>query len=485
MMLGCASQRSAREPRPTTPPKRSKESEDSTYSYDFPEASPAWQAYQQLKALGIKDRQLDKGCPTLKILKDGTGQRRVWGQNDKKVTACEVQEFSLNHYLEHPEVAKLFAGNPIPWSLDDLDPDTEYDQIMRDQIEGAIARLNLEIEQLGYPRGSEAYQERMAVGLTYLFSVPGIWKHHPEFKDQYAEVIQELTDLGLNNLALHIQNRSPDFGFRPSDGVEYSALEALRRGTGNCTEQSKVLFDMFKRAGLDPFFVYVDLWDTNDPFIKDQVKKNPGYKHVCLGLRLGNKVRLFDPTLASVHPPHVTFYPLTLREYLGHDYLNHGMFAFGQGDLERAMSMADQAISLGENFGHAHTVRGLVWMKESKYPEAFKEHSSAIELNGRDPMFWSNRAGARIEMGDASGAIADLNQAIALNADYWTAYFNRASAFFSNGQESMARKDFVKFLGFDLDIGPQTVAAFLTNKFRPHWEKGTCTVKIGRPIISI
>lgn len=107
---------------------------------------------------------------------------------------------------------------------------------------------------------------------------------------------------------------------------EYTALKAIDRNTGDCTELSKILYAVLKRAGYKPHFVFVDPWKSQYRRINFLVQQNPNYWHVAIGLHHGGKKYVLDPALADPHTVHQGGRSaLSLRQYLSLDYSNRGV----------------------------------------------------------------------------------------------------------------------------------------------------------------
>jgi ankyrin repeat protein len=63
-----------------------------------------------------------------------------------------------------------------------------------------------------------------------------------------------------------------------------------------------------------------------------------------------------------------------------------------------------------------------------EYEAALALYGEAIALDGRDPAFWSNRAGCRMKLGDFEAALADAEVARALKPDWPKACYRMAEA---------------------------------------------------------
>jgi len=76
------------------------------------------------------------------------------------------------------------------------------------------------------------------------------------------------------------------------------------------------------------------------------------------------------------------------------------------------------------------------------WPSAIDFYSKAIELNDKEPTFWSNRAQAYLKTEAYGFAIRDATKAIELNPSFVKAYYRRATAYAAILKPKDAVKDF-------------------------------------------
>ncbi len=110
-------------------------------------------------------------------------------------------------------------------------------------------------------------------------------------------------------------------------------------------------------------------------------------------------------------------------------FLNSGVEKFKAGDYAGSISQFDMAIYYKEPSGTAYYLRGCAHKILKKYDEAIFDFSKSIQLG---PNFaaesYLGRGMAKIEMGNARGAISDYDNAILLKPDLGNVYFHRCLA---------------------------------------------------------
>jgi tetratricopeptide (TPR) repeat protein len=89
-------------------------------------------------------------------------------------------------------------------------------------------------------------------------------------------------------------------------------------------------------------------------------------------------------------------------------------------------------------------VRGKARYDKQDYPGAIQEYTQALKLNSNDASAYYNRALARTAQGHTSGAIQDYAQVIKLNPNNAAAHYNRALALEYQGNKRLAIEDYQK-----------------------------------------
>jgi len=65
-----------------------------------------------------------------------------------------------------------------------------------------------------------------------------------------------------------------------------------------------------------------------------------------------------------------------------------------------------------------------------KFKEAAQHYTQAIDLDGQNHIYWSNRSMAYLRLGENQKALEDADRVISINAVWPKGYFRRGSALF-------------------------------------------------------
>ena len=71
---------------------------------------------------------------------------------------------------------------------------------------------------------------------------------------------------------------------------------------------------------------------------------------------------------------------------------------------------------------------GNKFQQEGKFDEAIEAYTKAIDLDGSDHTFWSNRSAAYLAKGDADGAFKDAVECIKVKPDWPKGYVRKGAA---------------------------------------------------------
>ena len=100
----------------------------------------------------------------------------------------------------------------------------------------------------------------------------------------------------------------------------------------------------------------------------------------------------------------------------------------------------------------AYVYRGISAYDRGDLDQAIANYDQAIALDPQFAIAYNNRGNAYYYKGDLDQAIADCDQAIALDPQYAAAYNNRGLAYYDQGNLDQAIADFERAL--DLALSP-------------------------------
>jgi len=497
-LTGCASPRKV--PPRTTPPRP--DPPEPKYTQEFDHSSEVYKLYLRAKRLVATDSSLDVGCNKIFYSKTGDPTQRPWGKEDKKIQACEVYEHILDRWDLNEDYNALAEGlteKPIPWSLDYLGPKTKEDAKIQKKAKAAIAFLDETLHKQKIEPASETYHERRILGLLYLVAYPGE-NNMKGLSENIAEMQREKNPnvLEKNELAESIMargyyeklairaaqgglheymdylEREGSFFLRHRGREERTALEAIKTQTGECTENSKVLYALLNKAGYNPHFFFVDIWKTQHPGLKYFLQENPLYDHVAIGFQHEGKDYTLDPSLPD---PDIRYegakIPLTLRQYLALDYSNQGMpyynadppqFASAERAFKKGLQFEDSFIAPYLNMSNL-LHRGAYDIadqdeKIKQLEKALKYINRAISINPAESRSYFQRAKTQMSLGNIENALLDIEEAIKLNPNVWRFYFTRAQLYFIKKNPNVAVSNFAEVIRLSPKNGYQEVENF-------------------------
>ena len=87
------------------------------------------------------------------------------------------------------------------------------------------------------------------------------------------------------------------------------------------------------------------------------------------------------------------------------------------GDTDGAMTDFERALELQPDLTEAHLMLGIGYYEKKDYTRALEEYDNYLAVIPDNFHAWSNRAAAFLRIGDLAAARADIDRALALNAD--------------------------------------------------------------------
>ena len=453
----------------------------------------AYKLYQGLLAQEVSLAEMDVGEGAInytgKTCPDGVSTCLI-GAHDGVVTSSEVFEYALNDYEKYRGIIEGTLQSPIPWVLNDLNSATSFDAEIRIRVQSAIDQLKEILKDQGIDEGTEEYKERMAVGIYYLAVLPDaktirIFLSSSEYATLPTSVkkmleMKELTDLGLEKFKDYLKING-GFYLIKGNSEEYTALEAIQKSRGECTENSKILFALLRMGGLDPQFVLVKrkgLLTSGDPEIEAYLKDLPaGMDHFCIGFELRGRFRLLDPSIFDSNADYTEYFPLSLRQYLNFDYSNRGNSWAKKEEYDKAIVDYTRAIEIDPRLAEAYTNRGVAWSNKGEYDKAITDHSKAIEINPQFAEAYSNRGNDWDDKGESDKAIADYTRAIEIDPQLAEAYANLGLALVRAGKLEKALQPLAQFLKFAPEQS-NTLSSMLSSNSSTRWNRTTDSKEI-------
>jgi len=138
------------------------------------------------------------------------------------------------------------------------------------------------------------------------------------------------------------------------------------------------------------------------------------------------------------------------------DYLAQARALLGKkGSEQEVIRLANQALALRQS-GDAYFYRAYAKSALGDKQEAIADYNQAIAINPQLTAAYNNRGNDKSDLGDKQGAIAEYNQAIAINPQYAIAYSNRGFAKSELGDKQEAIADYNQAIA----INPQYATAY-------------------------
>jgi len=127
-------------------------------------------------------------------------------------------------------------------------------------------------------------------------------------------------------------------------------------------------------------------------------------------------------------------------------YYERGMKRRYNRQFDPAIDDFSKAIALTPNNLWAYVARGHAYAYKKDFARAFADQETAIRKQPNE-VTYTGRAVDLIEAGEYDRAVADLNEALRINAKYFYGYFWRGEAYLKKGDFGKAEADYQTALG--------------------------------------
>ncbi|MBF0106624.1 MAG: hypothetical protein HQM16_15020 [Deltaproteobacteria bacterium] len=389
-------------------------------SLGFSENSIAGTAYRALKKAGVTDEKINDGYYSFNYTQSSSSAPQYIGGDPAMVEEFEVYEEVVDRFESEPNnpvFRKIFEemiGEPAPLVLDDLKASTDFDDQIREKVYRAINEIDLILRDQGVPPEDERYRELQAIALFYFVDFPAPerlqkWNKEPRSRVFFLERTRELTALDQKRFSNIDLTAFQDYLFEngglgsyestKDSPAELSALDALKDKLGFCTEKAKILYAVFRLAGLEAQFVVVPRrgivektpeWKANGLQAQQAADADTAYdSHALIGLKVSEdgEIRLFDLTFLDSDAKFSIYYFLRTINYLGWDLSNTCTGHSRVNDNEKALGMCRRAALFAPNVAstHANVARVLTRLRtgnrRDNMIEAKEHYEKAIMLD--------------------------------------------------------------------------------------------------------
>ena len=143
--------------------------------------------------------------------------------------------------------------------------------------------------------------------------------------------------------------------------------------------------------------------------------------------------------------------PTASQRTEAHTRFNLALAAQTTGDLERAMTLLQQAISLDPTLKHAYNNLGNLYYQRQQYDDAVAMYHQALALDPDYMQARNNLGSAYIQLSQYEQAIAELQKVLQADGTSSLAYYNLACVYARTGDSTQA----VHYLQRAVEIEPQ------------------------------
>lgn len=322
---------------------------------------PRWVGqHQRLLQDGFSAQDLDQGYFRIRLKENPSPQETALERfsvekDDGEIECEEIAEITMDHYESYSSFIEEVTGRQIPWVLEETR-----------KIDEGIEQLKKAIQRQGFHPGEKEFEGRLFAGLYVFTNAPQkealslLKERDSQF---WRNLFSPLMVEGLGDFAEWVQtNGGLGLGFTREDfPLEGTATEALQQSLGFCTERSKVLYAVLKRAGLHASFAYVstpdwfrhwrNLFNGTIPFALPPEEVLNGHAIIALPIASG---KIYADFIWEGQPWTGRSYAdysldLSLREFLQAEMSNLVVEKIRNGREEDALRLIEGGLALGKS----------------------------------------------------------------------------------------------------------------------------------------
>ncbi|MFH1357855.1 MAG: hypothetical protein ABII18_12075 [bacterium] len=403
-----------------------------------------YQLYEELQSNFVAHEDIDVGYLEANFNKqtcpENDASYCLQGQRDAIIQKAEVFEYALKHPSKYYSTIQNIFGHPIPWALDDKNPQTNFDYNVRYAVEGTISSIKEILKTKGLTEDSSEYKKLMAIGLFCRLITPA-QSETLEGTSNWQVILSFLEKHGFKELESYLSGVG-GFAIQGSkDSVsELTALDTLYHQKGECTELSYVLFTMLEMAGFSPIFVNT----TGESIIKSFPDKLESMQddymigHVYVGLDIDGEKLFLDPGMKAINPTYDYYYEVGLRQTYNTFLTNSAIQMMGKMRFDQAETLLDQTLILDSNDDCALLDYGHMYLSLGDYEQARYYATLAIQNNPRDSRTYLSMALINLEEKNYEGVIENANIVIKQSPGFYMAYALLAHAYCETGDTELA-----------------------------------------------
>ena len=98
----------------------------------------------------------------------------------------------------------------------------------------------------------------------------------------------------------------------------------------------------------------------------------------------------------------------------------------------------------GPELATVYGIRGIAWHRKGEYDKALADYNQALAINQNNAVTYNNRGNCWETKGEYDKAITDYSKALAINPKFVLAYNNRANAYQKKGDHYKAAADSIR-----------------------------------------